>query len=89
MLMSPIESNTWLILIAAISYIAGSFPAAYVVTKGMIGKDIRFEGSRNVGTMNAYRLIQAEKSGKLAISGLGLTFAGDVGKGVLAIFSNW
>jgi len=86
MLMSPIESNTWLILIAAIAYIAGSFPTAYVVTKGMIGKDIRFEGSRNVGAMNAYRLIQAEKSGKLAASGLGLTFAGDVGKGVLAIF---
>jgi len=86
MLMSPIESNTWLILIAAISYIVGSFPSAYVVTKGMIGKDIRFEGSRNVGTMNAYRLIQAEKSEKLAISGLGLTLVGDVGKGVLAIF---
>ena len=85
MLMSPIESNTWLILIAAISYIAGSFPTAYVVTKGMIGKDIRFEGSRNVGGMNAYRLIRAEKSEKLAICGLGLTLVGDVGKGMLAI----
>ena len=86
MLMSPAESNTWLILIAAIAYIAGSFPTAYVVTRGMIGKDIRFEGSRNVGGMNAYRLIRDEKSGKLAVAGLGLTFAGDVGKGVLAIF---
>ncbi len=85
MLMSPVESNTWLILIAAISYIAGSFPTAYVVTKGMIGKDIRFEGSRNVGGMNAYRLIRAEKSEKLAICGLGLTLVGDVGKGMLAI----
>ena len=86
MLMSPIESNTWLILIAAISYIAGSFPTAYIVTKGMIGKDIRFEGSRNVGGMNAYRLIRSEKSTKLAIGGLGLTLVGDVGKGALAIF---
>jgi len=86
MLMSPVESNTWLILIAAISYIAGSFPTAYLVTRGMIGKDIRLEGSRNVGGMNAYRLIQAEKSGKLAICGLGLTLVGDVGKGALAIF---
>lgn len=86
MLMSSIESNTWLILIAAISYIAGSFPTAYLVTRGMIGKDIRLEGSRNVGGMNAYRLIQADKSGKLAICGLGLTLVGDVGKGALAIF---
>lgn len=86
MLMSPIESNTWLILIAVISYIAGSFPTAYLVTKGMIGKDIRFEGSRNVGAMNAYRLIQNEKSGKLAVTGLAIITATDMGKGILAIF---
>ena len=86
MLTSPIEGNTWLIFIAVISYIIGSFPAAYVVTKGMIGKDIRFEGSRNVGTMNAYHVIKAKKPGKLAISGLVLALAGDVGKGALAIF---
>ena len=86
MLMSPLENNSWLILIAVISYLAGSFPAAYVVTKGMTGKDIRFEGSRNLGTMNAYSLIKSNRSRKLAISGLVLTFIGDVGKGALAIF---
>ena len=85
MLMSPVESNSWLILIAAIAYITGSFPAAYIVTKGMIGKDIRFEGSRNVGAMNAYRLIKDEKSGKLAVAGLAITQATDMGKGMLAI----
>lgn len=84
--MSLIEGNTWLILIAVVSYIVGSFPSAYLVTKGMIGKDIRFEGSRNVGTMNAYHLIRNEKSRGLAISGLILTLIGDVGKGTLAIF---
>jgi glycerol-3-phosphate acyltransferase PlsY len=85
MLMSPIESNTWLILIAVIAYIAGSFPTAYIVTKGMIGKDIRLEGSRNVGAMNTYRLIKDEKSGKLAVAGLAITQVTDMGKGVLAI----
>ena len=85
MLMSPAESNTWLILIAAIAYITGSFPTAYLVTKGMIGKDIRFEGSRNVGAMNAYRLIRNEKSIQSAVTGLAVTQAADMGKGMLAI----
>lgn len=83
--MSPIESNAWLILIAVISYILGSFPTAYLTTKGMTGKDIRFAGSRNVGAMNAYRVIRDEKSGKLAIAGLAITVATDMGKGMLAI----
>jgi len=86
MLMSPVESNTWLILIAAITYVAGSFPTPYLVTKGMTGKDIRFEGSRNVGTMNAYGIIKSNRSRKLAISGLVLTYLGDMGKGSLAVF---
>jgi glycerol-3-phosphate acyltransferase PlsY len=51
----------------------------------MIGKDIRFEGSCNVGAMNAYRLIKDEKSGKLAVAGLAITQATDMGKGMLAI----
>jgi len=85
MLISPAESNIWLILIVVISYILGSFPTAYLITKGMIGKDIRFEGSRNVGGMNAYGLIKSNRSGKLAILGLSITVAADIGKGVLAI----
>ena len=85
MSMSPVESNTWLILIAVIAYIAGSFPTAYIVTKRMIGKDIRYEGSGNVGAMNAYRLIKDNKSGNLAVAGLAITQATDMGKGMLAI----
>lgn len=83
--MSPIESNAWLILIAVICYLIGSFPTAYLTTKGMTGKDIRFAGSRNVGAMNTYRVIRDEKSGKLAIAGLAVTVATDMGKGMLAI----
>ena len=85
MIISPIETNAWLILIAVISYTIGSFPTAYLVTKRVTGKDIRFEGSRNVGAMNSYRVIKDEKSTKPAVAGLiGITSA-DLGKGVLAI----
>ena len=85
-MMSPVESNLWLILIAIICYLLGSIPTAYFVTRGTIGRDIRLAGSRNIGAMNAYRLIRAEKSTKLAITGFVLALAGDMGKGVLAVF---
>ena len=85
MLITPVANNAWLILIVVICYIIGSFPTAYLVTKGMIGKDIRFAGSRNVGAMNAYRLIRDEKPGKLAAAGLAVITATDMGKGMLAI----
>ncbi len=83
--MSPLENNAWLALIAVISYIAGSFPTAYLVTRGMTGKDIRFIGSCNVGAMNTYGVIRDKKSGKLAVAGLAITVATDMGKGMLAI----
>jgi len=80
------ENNAWLILIAVIPYILGSVPTAYFVARGIIGRDVRLAGSRNIGAMNAYRLIHAEKSTKLAIAGFALVLVGDMGKGVLAIF---
>ncbi|GAF80574.1 unnamed protein product [marine sediment metagenome] len=84
--MNSIESNAWLALIAAIAYIVGSFPTAYFVTKGMSKKDIRFEGSHNVGAMNAYSLIKSNRSEKLAATGLVTILFTDMGKGVLAIY---
>jgi len=83
--MVQVESNIWLILIAAISYFLGSFPTAYFVAKKLSGKDIRLEGSGNIGAMNAYRLLQ-EKSKRLARLGISLAMLGDVGKAALAIF---
>ena len=80
------ENNAWLILFAVIPYILGSVPTAYFVTRGIIGKDVRLSGSRNIGAMNAYRLIRTEKSTKLGIAGFALVLVGDMGKGVLAIF---
>ena len=81
------EGNLWLILIAVIAYFLGSVPTAYFVTRSIIGKDIRFTGSRNIGAMNAYRLIRDEKSTKLGIAGFFLALVGDGGKGILAIFA--
>ena len=81
------ENNAWLFLIAAIAYILGSIPTAYFVTRGITGKDVRLAGSRNIGAMNAYRLIKTEKSSKLAIAGFATAMGGDMGKGALAIFT--
>jgi len=84
--MIPTGNNVWLALIAVIAYILGSFSTAYFVTRGMTGKDIRFEGSRNVGGMNAYSIIKGNRSGKLATAGLAIIQATDMGKGILAIY---
>ena len=84
--MNPVENNAWLALIAALAYLIGSFPTAYVVTRRMLGKDIRVEGSGNVGSMNTYSLIKSERSGKQAALGLVITVLTDLGKGVLAIY---
>jgi len=84
--MNPVESNTWLILIAAITYLIGSLPTAYFVTKGMVGRDIRLEGSHKIGAMNAYGLIQSIRSTRKAALGLITIMLVDLGKGVLAIY---
>jgi len=84
------EANAWLALIALVAYLVGSFPTAYFVTKGMVGRDIRLEGSHNVGGMNAYSLIRSKRSEKRAALGLITILLGDMGKGVLAIYlSRW
>lgn len=60
------------------SYLIGSFPTAYIVTRLRKGVDIREVGSRNVGGMNViYSVGVAEGILVLAI---------DMGKGALAVF---
>lgn len=66
--------NFWLILIAAIAYLLGSFPTAYLIG----GKDVLKRGSGNVGTMNVLRTTGSKK---LAV----LTLVIDIGKAVLAV----
>lgn len=46
------------ILIIKVSYIIGSFPTAYLLTKKITGKDIRNEGTGNVGAANTYDVTQ-------------------------------
>jgi len=65
--------NFWLILVAAIAYLLGSFPTAY-----LINKDVLRRGSGNVGTMNVLRTTGSKK---LAV----LTLIIDVSKAVLAV----
>lgn len=67
-----------LVLVAILSYIIGSLPAAFLIGKIFFNKDIRTMGSGNVGTTNAIR-----NFGKLA--GLS-TFALDLLKGSFACF---
>jgi glycerol-3-phosphate acyltransferase PlsY len=43
------------VLLFIISYVLGSFPTAYLVVKKYSGKDIRAEGTGNVGAMNTAR----------------------------------
>lgn len=74
-------------LISLIAYLIGSFPTAYLITKKLVGKDIRKIGSGNVGAINTFRAIKGAKSAKLAIVGFISVLVIDIGKGALAIFS--
>ena len=40
------------------AYLIGSFPTAYLVVKFLTGRDIRRYGSKNVGALNAYRVLK-------------------------------
>jgi glycerol-3-phosphate acyltransferase PlsY len=62
-----------------VSYIIGSFPTAYFVVKRVTGKDIRKEGTGNVGAMNTVRA-----TGKIYL--FIIVYLIDALKGVLAIF---
>jgi acyl phosphate:glycerol-3-phosphate acyltransferase len=51
------------ILIIIICYLIGSFPTAYVILRKMHDKDIRTEGTGNVGAMNSYDVSGSKKTG--------------------------
>jgi glycerol-3-phosphate acyltransferase PlsY len=59
-------------------YLMGSIPLAWIVTKVVTGKDLRREGSGNVGVMNT-ALTVARWAGLLV-------FLGEASKGVLAVW---
>jgi len=71
-------ANLYLIFIFFIAYLLGSFPSAYLITKKFTGKDVREEGTGNVGAMNVSRI-----TGKGSL--FWLTVVLDAGKGILAV----
>jgi len=66
------------ILLAAGAYLLGSVPAAYIAARLATGKDIRKEGSGNVGASNVAR----SASKKLAIP----VFLFDIAKGYVVVW---
>lgn len=64
-------------VLLAVAYLIGSIPFSYLVARVFAGKDVRQEGSGNVGATNV-----ARTAGKLA--GI-LALAGDLAKGVVVI----
>jgi len=63
--------------LAVASYLLGSIPIAWIVTKLVTGKDLRTQGSGNVGVMNVALSVTRW-------AGL-LVFLGEVAKGLLAV----
>ena len=45
------------ILVICAGYLLGSIPFAFLVTKAVSGKDIRFEGEGNVGARNVMHAV--------------------------------
>ncbi|MBE0644820.1 MAG: glycerol-3-phosphate acyltransferase [Bacteroidetes bacterium] len=50
-------------LIALAAFLVGSFPTAYVIVRRRRGKDLRNEGSGNIGTLNAYEVTRSRRIG--------------------------
>lgn len=66
------------ILATVCGYVLGSIPTAWLVVRATAGKDLRYEGSTNIGARNAY-----EVTGKRWV-GVLITL-GDVGKAIAAV----
>jgi len=65
------------ILLVTVGYLAGSIPTGVILAKLFSIKDIRQEGSGNIGATNVYRVLGA----RLGI----LTLVGDVLKGAIPV----
>jgi acyl phosphate:glycerol-3-phosphate acyltransferase len=55
------------ILLALLAYAAGSFPTAYVFIRRASGKDLRSEGTGNIGAMNAFEVSRSRSLGLLGL----------------------
>jgi glycerol-3-phosphate acyltransferase PlsY len=55
------------IVVALLSYFIGTIPSAYLLVKFRTGKDIRSEGSGNVGVLNSYEVTGSKTLGALVL----------------------
>lgn len=70
------------VLAVVLAYLLGSIPFGYLAGRYWRGVDLRRQGSGNIGTTNAFRVL-----GKAAGS---LVFAGDLAKGLVAgLLGTW
>ncbi len=68
-----------LVVATVLAYFIGSFPTAFLASRIFFRRDIRKEGSGNVGTLNFLRVTRSRTLGVLVL-------LGDVGKGFLALW---
>jgi acyl phosphate:glycerol-3-phosphate acyltransferase len=68
------------IAIAIVSYFVGSIPTAYLLIRRASGKDLRREGTGNIGAMNAY---EVSRSRSLGLKVLAI----DLCKGAIAVLA--
>ncbi len=66
------------IIIIPLSFLLGSIPTAYLLVKWKYKKDIRQEGSGNVGTLNSFEVTKSKAIGII-------TLAVDLVKGILPV----
>jgi acyl phosphate:glycerol-3-phosphate acyltransferase len=75
--MELFQQPIWQNLLAILTgYLIGSIPFAYIFARWRTGKDLRTEGSGNIGTLNSYEVTGSKAVGVL-------TLIGDVLKGAL------
>jgi len=66
------------LIIIVVSYLLGSIPSAYLVVRLVSGKDLRTQGSGNIGAMNSYEVTHKKWIGTVV-------FFCDAFKGILAV----
>ncbi len=65
------------IIVIVVSYLLGSINSSIIVSKALMGKDIREYGSGNAGSTNSYRMMGGKKTL--------IVMAGDLLKGIIAV----
>lgn len=73
---------TELLFAAVFGYLVGSFPTAYLVVRKTSGKDIRTEGSGNVGGYNTLAVTGSKRAGAIVV-------LGDMLKGIAVSVAGW